>query len=204
MLTIGLTGGIGSGKTTVAEIFADLGVAVIDTDEIARQLTAPGQPLLNDIRRQFGTAVFNSDNTLNRSSLAKFIFNNNEARQQLETILHPAIWQVVDEQLQSLDADYCILVVPLLIETQHTERVDRLLVVDSPEALQISRTQQRDHRSEADIRAIMQSQIDRDTRLSLADDVIDNSDSDRKSLDSQVAMLHRKYLALAQQNSSYT
>ena len=201
MLIIGLTGGIGSGKTTVAQLFSDLGVPVIDTDDIARRLTLPGQPLLASIQNQFGEAVFNADGTLNRATLAKRIFDDNNARQQLEDILHPAIWQEADKQLQALDSAYCLLVVPLLLETNQASRVDRVLVVDTTEDLQVSRTRQRDQRSEKDIAAIIKSQVDRQTRLSAADDIIDNSDNTQVPLTAQVNSLHKKYLKLASQST---
>lgn len=201
MLIIGLTGGIGSGKTTVAQLFSDLGVPVIDTDDIARRLTLPGQPLLASIQNQFGEAVFNADGTLNRATLAKRIFDDNNARLQLEGILHPAIWQKVEQQIQSLDSAYCLLVVPLLLETKQTSRVDRILVVDTTGDLQISRTRQRDQRSVEDITAIMKSQVDRQTRLSAADDIIDNSDNTQVPLTAQVNSLHKKYLKLASQST---
>ena len=201
MLIIGLTGGIGSGKTTVAQLFSDLGVPVIDTDDIARRLTLPGQPLLASIQNQFGEAVFNADGTLNRATLAKRIFDDNNARLQLEGILHPAIWQKVEQQIQSLDSAYCLLVVPLLLETKQASRVDRVLVVDTTEDLQVSRTRQRDHRREEDITAIIKSQVDRQTRLSAADDIIDNSDNTQVPLTAQVNSLHKKYLKLASQST---
>jgi len=202
MLIIGLTGGIGSGKTTIAQGFADLSIPVIDTDKIARQLTQPGQPLLASIKTLFGDDVFNTDGSLNRSTLARHIFTNNEARQQLEAILHPAIWQNVEQQVQTLNSAYCLLVVPLLLETQQTSRVDRVLVVDTTEALQLSRTLQRDQRSAEDIANIIQSQVDRQTRIKAADDVIDNTDNPQISLTEQVKTLHNKYLTLARQGNA--
>ncbi|MFO7602298.1 MAG: dephospho-CoA kinase [Gammaproteobacteria bacterium] len=204
MLIIGLTGGIGSGKTTVAKLFSALGVPVIDTDEIARQLTQPGQPLLQTLRQQFGPAVFNPDGSLDRSALAQQVFNNTPARQQLEALLHPAIWQAAERQIQALDDAYCLLVVPLLIESGATGRVDRILVVDTSEDLQVYRTRQRDQRSEADIQAILAAQVDRQTRLTAADDIIDNSEQASLPLVTQVKALHEKYLALAQTTSPIT
>lgn len=197
MLIIGLTGGIGSGKTTVAQLFTARGVPVIDTDEIAWQLTQAGQPLLASIEKQFGPTVFSADGMLDRSALARRVFNDSEARHQLEAILHPAIWQEAKRQIQALKATYCLLVVPLLLETGQTTRVDRILVVDTTTALQLSRTRQRDRRSEEDIKAIMHAQVDRQTRLRAADDVIDNTDSNGLPLEIQVETLHRKYLQLA-------
>ena len=201
MLIIGLTGGIGSGKTTVAQLFTARGVPVIDTDEIARQLTQAGQPLLTSIEKQFGPTVFSSDGILDRSALARRVFNDSEARRQLEAILHPAVWQEAMQQIQALNAAYCLLVVPLLLETGQTARVDRILVVDTTQALQLSRTRQRDSRSEEDIKAIMHAQVDRQTRLNVADDVIDNTDSTGLPLEIQVETLHQKYLQLAKRTT---
>lgn len=197
MFVIGLTGGIGSGKTTVAELFFSLGVPVIDTDQIAHRLTEKGQPALSSIRKQFGDQIFHSDGSLNRQALAKQIFNDEQARQQLQTILHPAIWREVEAQLQVLNADYCLVVIPLLLETGNQERVDRILVVDTTEELQLSRTRQRDQRSDDDIRAILASQVDRRTRLKQADDIIDNTANPGEPLVLQVNKLHQKYQQLA-------
>lgn len=202
MLIIGLTGGIGSGKTTVAHLFAEQGVPVIDTDEIAHRLTAPGQALLKEIHNVFGETVFDATGNLDRSALAKQIFSDDNARHRLENILHPAIWHAAKQQIKTLTSPYCLLVVPLLLETQETTRVDRILVVDTTEELQISRTQQRDQRSVANIQAIMRSQVDRKTRLAAADDIIDNTDNASQTLESQVKSLHQQYLQLARQDSA--
>ena len=154
------------------------------------------------IQALFGDNVFNNDGSLSRSTLASHIFSNNEARQQLEAILHPAIWHEVEQQLQTLNSAYCLLVVPLLIETQQTSRVDRVLVVDTTEELQLSRTLERDQRSEEEITNIIQSQVDRQTRIKAADDVIDNTDKPQISLTEQVKSLHNKYLNLATQGKA--
>ena len=204
MLIIGLTGGIGSGKTTVAKLFAEHGVPVIDTDEIARDLTAPGQSLLTELQNAFGKTVIDDNGHLNRATLAKQVFSDSDARHRLENILHPAIWHVVEQQIKTLNSPYCLLVVPLLLETQQTTRVDRVLVVDTTEELQISRTHQRDRRTTADIQAIMQSQVDRKTRLTAADDILDNTDNATQTLESQVESLHQKYLELARRDSVVT
>ena len=203
MLIIGLTGGIGSGKTTVAQLFAARGVPVIDTDVIAHQLTQPGQPLLTEIQQHFGPDIVLANGQLNRPALARIIFTESQAaRQQLEKILHPAIWQEAQRQIHALKSDYCLLVVPLLIETGQTERVDRVLVVDTTEALQLSRTLQRDQRSEDEIKAIMHAQVNRQTRIQAATDIIDNSDTAELSLEKQVEALHKKYQALTQHQPS--
>ena len=202
MLIIGLTGGIGSGKTTVAQLFAARGVPVIDTDAIAHQLTQPGQPLLTEIQQHFGPDIVLANGQLNRPALARLIFTESQARQQLEKILHPAIWQEAQRQIHALKTDYCLLVVPLLIETGQTERVDRVLVVDTTEALQLSRTLQRDQRSEDEIKAIMHAQVSRQTRIQAATDIIDNSDTAELSLEKQVEALHKKYQALTQYQPS--
>jgi len=194
---IGLTGGIGSGKSTVARLFAAHDVPVIDSDVIAHQLTQPGQSLLTDIQQYFGDDIVLPDGQLNRTALARRVFNDRLARQRLEDMLHPAIWQEVTRQIQVLSTDYCLLVVPLLLETGQTTRVDRILVVDTTEALQLSRTLHRDSRSENEVKAIMHAQVSRHARLQAADDIVDNTDKAELPLETQVATLHQKYRTLA-------
>lgn len=197
MLRIGLTGGIGSGKSTVAEIFARRGTPIIDTDVIARKLVEPGQPALEEIARHFGSSVLDASGQLNRSHLADLVFSNATERSALESILHPRIRVTVMEQLAALDAPYCIVVVPLLLETGSLKTiVDRVLVIDCPEAQQIARVASRDHLSEARIHAVMRAQLTRKERVAQADDVIVN-DGDIAALESAVAHLHDRYLALA-------
>ncbi|MDT8363944.1 MAG: dephospho-CoA kinase [Nitrosomonas sp.] len=193
---VGLTGGIGSGKTRVAELFRGQGVDIIDTDQIAHDLTQPGSAAIKPIRQIFGESFFLKDNTLDRSALRKLIFANEHARQQLESILHPLIYQETLCRLPSIQSDYGMLVVPLLLETPgYRKLVRRILVVDCPEALQVSRTMARSKISEKEVRAIMAAQCTRAERLDIADDVITN-DSDLHALAKQIAPLHNKYTSL--------
>jgi dephospho-CoA kinase len=200
MLKIGLTGGIGSGKSTACQYFSELGVPIIDADAIARELTQAGQPVLSRIAEVFGPDILNPNGELDRPYLRQRVFANAELRRQLESILHPLIKQVIQARIAQLTAPYVILAVPLLIESQWTDLVDRVLVIDSPMELQIQRSTQRDTSSESQIRAIIKSQTDRNTRCAAADDIIVN-DSDLAKLHEQVTQLHQQYLELAAQSS---
>jgi dephospho-CoA kinase len=200
MLVIGLTGGIGSGKSTVARMFVDLGVPVIDMDQVARQVVEPGQPVLNQIAREFGANVLDTDGRLNRRKLRELIFDSAEKRRRLETILHPLIRQETQRQISELDNAYCIVVIPLLLESNQRSLVDRILVVDVPEALQITRTIQRDDVSVADVKKILSAQVDRSSRLAAADDVIDNS-AGLEQVRIRVAELDQQYRSLARNTS---
>jgi dephospho-CoA kinase len=195
MLRIGLTGGIGSGKTTIARLFADLGVPVIDADAIAHALTQPGEPTTAEILAVFGPEI-GEDGRLNRARLAQRIFVDAEARKRLESILHPRIRAIMQNQMQLLHAPYVLLVIPLLLESRQHDLVDRVLVVDVDEQTQLQRVQQRDGRPVSEIQDIMQAQIGRKARLAAADDCIDNEGS-LHELKSQVRKLHAKYLKLA-------
>lgn len=196
MLIIGLTGGIGSGKTTVANLFADLGTPIIDTDVIARELVTPGQSALAEITSLFGTTILNSDGFLNRGELRQQVFSEPDKRKQLEAILHPRIRREVKQRLSSINAAYCLVVVPLLVETNYQYLIQRILVVDSPEELQIKRTIARDNNTEDNVRAIMATQAKRKTRLEKADDILLNDD-DTDALKQKVELLHRYYLDTA-------
>lgn len=196
MLRIGLTGGIGSGKTTVSDIFSALGVPVIDMDLIARDVVVPGQPALEKIKSLFGDNICSEDGQLDRKALRKLIFNDEQKRKQLEEIIHPAIRQSVKNKLDQLSTAYCIIVIPLLFETGQKDLIDRILVVDSNIEDQIERTKKRDHIEENDVRQIMGSQVDRQTRLNKADDIVHNT-GDIASLTSQIEALHEKYLGLS-------
>jgi len=196
MLVIGLTGGIGSGKTTVSDLFSALGVPIIDTDVIARQLVQPGQQALSDISAWFGNDVLNPDGSLNRSKLGDMTFTNSETRKKLEAILHPRIREQVTRQLQQLQSPYAIVVIPLLIETGDQSYIDRILVVDCEQKNQIKRVQLRDHRSQQQTENILQAQASREQRLSAADDIVENN-ADQSTLIQKVEDLHHKYLALA-------
>ena len=196
MLVVALTGGIGSGKTTVARQFSELGVPVIDTDVIARQLVKPGQPALAEIVAQFGQDMLLENGELDRAKLADITFNDSKKRLLLESILHPRIRQDMQRQLKALQSSYAIVVIPLLTETNQAQQFDRVLLVDCPESIQISRVSQRDDRSVAQIQAILKSQASREQRLAIADDIIDNSGT-AAELQQQVEQLHHKFLSLS-------
>lgn len=196
-LRIGMTGGIGSGKSTAASHFQALGVPVLDADRITRELTEPGQPALAEIRQTFGETVFNSDGTLSRPRLREQVFADAGARQTLEAILHPRVYAELAARSATAGGAYVIWVVPLLLETASAGEVDRVLVVDCPESVQISRAGARDQLAPAAIRAIMEQQLSRRQRLAKADDVLLN-DSDEHQLAQRVHELHEQYLALAE------
>ena len=195
-LIIGVTGGIGSGKTTVADLFSSLGVPVIDADELARQVVVPGQPAYEEILQYFGPTVMTKSGELDRRRLRARVFSDSAKRARLEAIVHPRVYAKMEQQLACLDTPYAIVVVPLLIESGGVELVDRVLVVDSPEELQIERTYRRDGTSRATIENILAAQLDRSSRLSEANDVIEN-DASVEALEEGVSRLHRKYLAEA-------
>lgn len=196
MLKIGLTGGIGSGKTTVANYFAALGVPVIDADQIARELVSPGRPALQAIVNSFGPAVLDSAGHLDRARLRAMVFGAEARpgqRQLLESILHPLIRAEMQRRAQAMTARYGLLSIPLLVEGGQTDQVERILVVDAPEAMQYQRVRQRDNTlSEAEITAILRAQASRRQRLAVADDVIVN-DADLENLRQQVLTLHQFY-----------
>lgn len=196
MIIIALTGGIGSGKSEVSRMFAQLGVPVIDTDVIARELVMPGRPAYQEIIHQFGEDLRQPDKTLNRSKLREIIFAVPEKRQQLEAILHPRIRQAVQAEIQALDAEYCIVVIPLLTEKGAYPFIDRVLVIDTDEQRQIERTMARDQQSREAVEQILRAQASRNQRLSLADDILENND-DLAALQRQVEQLDSKYRQLA-------
>lgn len=197
MIRIGLTGGIGSGKTTVSDLFAELGVPVIDTDIIARHLVDNDPEILAAIRDTFGDEVIAADGRLDRQQLAAIVFRDADKKHQLESILHPAIRRIVLQQADSHagSAHYVILVVPLLFETDFQQLVDRKLVVTADEAVRGERVQQRDGRHPDEIRAIMAQQLDDTTRSHKADDIIDNN-GDIRQLTDRVRALHAQYSSL--------
>ncbi|MGJ0514592.1 MAG: dephospho-CoA kinase [Methylomicrobium sp.] len=196
MLKVGLTGGIGCGKTTVSDLFAGLGVPVLDADQAARELTDKGQPALARIREEFGEQILNSDGSLNRLQLKKLIFADAKQKQKLEAILHPLIIAALNAKIEQLNAPYCILSIPLLFETKMETAVDRILVVDCPVELQIERVSKRDKLDINIIQAIIASQISRDYRRKHADDLLDTSQTDNP-LAEQVKKLHNLYLSLS-------
>lgn len=196
MLIIGLTGGIGSGKTTISTLFHELGVPVIDADEIARQIVQPGEFALDEIVETFGREYLTDNGTLNRKSLRELIFSDPAAKNTLEAILHPKIRKTILNQIEKIDAPYVLLSIPLLLERGWKEMVDQVVVVDCPEEQQIERICRRDHLTTNKARAILENQIDRDSRLQAADEIIDNS-GNIESLSKRVEELHQQFLQLA-------
>ncbi len=196
MLKIGLTGGIGCGKSTVSRLFADLGMPIIDADEISHRLVARGQPALQRIAQVFGSEILLENGELNRAALKARIFDNSQAKQQLEAILHPLVFSSCAEQLRSLTGAYCILSIPLLFETHAESFVDRILVVDCDETTQIARVQRRDNLSLERIQAIIATQVSSTFRKAHAHDIVDNSKNDT-TLAEQVKKLHNFYLSLS-------
>lgn len=192
-LVIGLTGGIGSGKTAVSDAFSEFGIVVIDADVVAREVVEPGEPALNAIAEKFGENILTASGTLDRAKLREIVFNNEADKQWLNNLLHPLIRERMQSQLQNADSIYCILSAPLLVENNMQNMVDRVLVVDVPESLQITRTTQRDNQQPQQVQNIINAQANRQQRLDAADDVIDNS-GDLKSLKKQVEILHGQYL----------
>jgi len=201
MLKIGLTGGIGSGKSVVSDFFSQLGVPIIDTDVIAHELVTPQSEACNEIIKHFGDTLIEHSGKLNRKRLAKIVFEDETQRKLLEGILHPRINQEINRQIAALETadgkststNYVIIVIPLLLEANLSHMVDRILVVDSDESQRIQRVQKRDLRSKKDIQAIIRNQIDAPNRLSQADDIITNNGT-LEQLRSQVQALHQNYL----------
>jgi dephospho-CoA kinase len=193
---VALTGGIASGKSAVANLFATHGVPVIDTDVIAREVVEPGQPALAAVVDAFGTGVLAADGRLDRARLRQQIFGDADARRRLEAILHPAIRAEMERQSRAAGGPYQVLVIPLLVEGGRRDHVDRVLVVDVPEATQIERLVRRDGVSRDQAEAALRAQASRDARLAFADDVIENT-GDVAALEKQVAELHCHYLRRA-------
>ena len=193
---VGLTGGIASGKSLVAGEFAALGVAIIDTDVIARQVVEPGEPALAQIVERFGSSMLTADSRLDRRRLRNHVFADATEREALEAILHPVIRERSLAAAAASEGPYQLLVVPLLVETGFRSLVDRVLVVDCPESLQLDRLIARDGEDPQQARRMIDAQIPRERRLAAADDVIDNGGS-RRATQRQVARLHALYLELA-------
>lgn len=196
IFTVGLTGGIASGKSLVASMFVALGAKLVDTDVIAREVVAPGQPVLHRLREAFGPAVFNANGELNRAALRSLVFDDAAKRRELEAVLHPLIRSRTVEALDRLSGPYALVAVPLLVETDFIELVDRVLVVDSSVDQQLERLMRRDGLSRSAALAMIRAQTDRAVRLQAAHDIIDNS-GDQERTRRQVLELHARYLELA-------
>lgn len=195
---VGLTGGIASGKSTAAKFFGALGVPILDSDQIARDVVEPGQPPLERLVERFGTKILTPDGHLDRPALRDIVFSDPKARADLEALTHPAIGAAMEARSATAGGPYQILVVPLLVEKNLSSHVDRVLVVDCDEELQMRRLRARDGSTEAQARAILNAQAPRAARLKVADDVITN-DADMSAVQNQVAALHARYLELAAQ-----
>lgn len=192
---LGITGGIGSGKSVVCQLFVKLGIEAIDADQVARWIVAKGKPALEKIINHFGKEVLSADGSLNRAALRRIIFNSAKQRFWLEQLLHPLIRNEICNFLANAASPYAILVSPLLLETNQHQLTNRILVIDVPEPVQIARSMQRDNVAEQQIKAIMQAQLSRKERLAKADDIIVN-DQSIEYLQQQVTSLHQHYLQL--------
>jgi len=197
IFVVGLTGGIGSGKSAAADCFVTLGVPVVDTDAIAHELTAPGGAAIEPIRQAFGDGALTAAGALDRAAMRRRVFADPAERTRLEAILHPMIRAESEARLRRSAADYAVLVVPLLAESKsYRERVDRVAVVDCPEEVQLARVMGRSGLSRAEVAAIMAAQASRAARLAIADDVIAN-DAGLAELRARVTELHGRYLDMA-------
>jgi dephospho-CoA kinase len=191
---VGLTGGIASGKTTVTDLFATMGATIVDTDLLAREVVQPGTPLLAEIAAHFGPEVLAADGSLDRRRLRERVFADAAERRWLEERTHPAIRRLTDQRCAEATGPYCIVAIPLLVETKGADRFDRVLVVDCEPELQVSRLMARDGIGREAALRMLAAQVSRESRLAAADDVISN-DGDLSSLRGQVQALHRRYLA---------
>lgn len=192
---IGLTGGIGSGKSAAAEIFRTLGIEVIDADALAREVVEPGQPALSDIAAHFGKQLLAADGSLDRAALRKIVFTNPDEKKWLENLLHPLIAELLQRRLSATESPYAILESPLLLETEQVKLVERVLVIDASEETQMARAMARDGSDEAVIRSIIASQIDRAERIQRADDLVSN-EQDLEQLKENIKALHNKYMGM--------
>ena len=200
---VALTGGIGSGKSVIASQFAELGVPIIDSDIISRELVKSGSSILQEIITKTGPEILDIHGELDRDSLRQIIFNDEKIKSQLENILHPAIYKKIDEQTGKIDYPYCLIVIPLLIETNAMSHFDRILVIDAPENIQFERTIKRDGSSAELVRNIIKSQVTRENRLKYADDIIDNT-VEIDELKHIVEDLHLCYLNYSNADSDIT
>ena len=201
MYVVAITGGIGSGKTTVANQFAALGIEVVDADLIAREVVAPGTPALAAITSHFGPEILTEQGLLDRRVLRERIFSDQAAKSWLNALLHPIIRSEMLRQCAAVSSPYCLLVVPLLVENRLTELADRVLVIDVDEATQIERTCRRDGVSREQAQAILASQANRSERLAMADDVLDNQSGTTETIRARILALHETYLAFASQQA---
>ena len=193
-MIIGLTGGIGSGKTAVSNCFQELGITIVDADLASRVVVEKGKPSLEAIEEHFGSEILNESGELDRGKLREIIFNSDSEKQWLESLLHPAIAKQIQNELSSSKSPYTILVSPLLLETNQKDFCSKVLVVDVPVETQVSRTLARDGVSEEQINSIINSQIDRNERLALADEVVSNNGT-IEDLEVAVRELHNKFLS---------
>jgi dephospho-CoA kinase len=190
---VGVTGGIGSGKTAVTDLLQELGIAVVDADLAARAIMQPGRPALAAVGRHFGDAVLRADGSLDRAALRKIVFADADQRRWLEQLTHPLIGEEITTQLAAATSPYVVLASPLLLETSQRELCDLVVVVDVPESVQLERTMRRDDNDEAQVRRIIAAQLNRQSRLKQADEVIENS-GDMQALRAQVVRLHEQLL----------
>lgn len=197
MFSVGLTGGIASGKTTISDLFAKLQVPVVDTDVISRKLLEPGELAYDQVRGHFGASILNAEDKIDRARLREIVFDNHSEKSWLETMLHPLIFQRShDAIVANADADYVLVVIPLLFETNFQALVDRILVVDCPAALQIERLVRRDRINKALAQKMLSQQLQNSERIARAHDIIDNRTADA-DLATQVKSLHNRYLELS-------
>ncbi|MCP4598128.1 dephospho-CoA kinase [Neptuniibacter sp.] len=198
MFVVGVTGGIGSGKSAATDILSQLGVTVVDADIVAREVVEPGEPALQAIKEYFGSEVIATNGSLDRAALRKLVFSNNDNREWLEKLLHPIIRKSIIEQLNRSNGDYAVLASPLLLETDQYQLVDHVVVIDVPVEIQLQRTMSRDNNNEEQVKAIINAQMARQERLDKADSVISN-DSDLAHLDTEISTLHEQLIQLAKQ-----
>lgn len=194
---VGVTGGIGSGKSAVTSQLERLGIVIVDADRVARDVVQPGSAALGAIAKRFGESILKEDGALDRAALRQIVFEDSSQRRWLEELTHPLIRRGIEHQLWSADSPYVVLSSPLLLETSQRDLVDHVVVVDIPETLQLERTVARDGNSEALVKAIMAAQMARNSRLEFAHTVLDNS-ADLQALEAQVNKLHEQLLKLAE------
>ena len=197
-LTIALTGGIGSGKTSIASIFKNLGVPIIDSDTISKEIILPGKPCFKDIVNEFGEEILTNKGTIDRYKLRDIIFNNDKARIKLENITHPIIFKNIDIQTSLINYPYCLVIVPLLIETKSAKYFDKVLLVDTFKNIQFERVSKRDSMSPTLLKKIIKIQATRSERLKYADDIIENN-NEIGNLNEYINILHKKYLTLSKE-----